>query len=215
MLPYNDLSRFAAATIRADLSANNIPVTPMMEALLIALDTNPECWKGVFEGLNTWILTASSVEIASFWQSIIRVCNEDGRPYAAYPFLHIQQSKPQALLEMWRTLPSNALPALREALACNPIVHGTGLTGMHHEVAAASWAKVSAGMMKLSLHDVPRSEHQDMRKLVHDRVPHLSEAKKAELAAKAITILQEPRHKDRPKMHAAKMAIARSYRRPT
>lgn len=59
-----------------------------------------------------------------------------------------------------------------------------------------------------------KKTQQQMLALVQQRVPDFPEARKHAIAMAAVDVLSEPRHKDKPPMHAVKLAIARSYRHP-
>ena len=69
---------------------------------------------------------------------------------------------------MWQALPSDTLPALKVALAANPLLlamfqdPSSGVTGLPTELenpteAAAVWTKISTVMAKLSRYENPTS----------------------------------------------------------
>ena len=68
-------------------------------------------------------------------------------------------------------------------------------------------------MIKRSLKRSKRSStptQEQMLVLVEKRVPWFSADKKSELATAALGIMNEPKHKGRPPLHAVKVAVARA-----
>ena len=56
--------------------------------------------------------------------------------------------------------------------------------------------------------------HEQVLALVRKRVAHFTEVRQNAVATAALDVIREPRHIDKPLMHAVKVAIARSYRHP-
>jgi hypothetical protein len=165
---FPDLANSTSATIRADLTAAGIAISSATETYLAALEARTQCWKSVFAASATWLGTASAQEQAIAWQSIIKICNHDGRPLAAMSRLFYFQSNASALKTLWQALPSDALLELRVALAANPLLYTmfsdptsgvTGLPGMLSSPveAAAVWKRVHHKLGKLSRFENPHS----------------------------------------------------------
>ena len=165
---YIDLSKLVATTITNDLKTNNIAPTSAMTAYLAILDQRVGCWKGIFAAISTWLDETNPEEAACAWQSIIKVCNQDGRPLAAYSRLYTLQNNVEALKTMWLAMPPNTLMDLQVALACNPLMMAafndstSGITGLPAVLqdpimATNTWNKMLATMTKLSLYENPTS----------------------------------------------------------
>lgn len=159
---YPDLASTTSATIRADLMTASLAITPATEAYLAALEARTRCWKGIFAATAAWLTTASAEEQAVAWQSIVKMCNRDGRPLVALSRLYHFKNDQNALKTLWQALPSGTLPELQVYMAANPLLRSSGVTGIppvlaDASTAAATWTKVQAKMEKLSQFENPGS----------------------------------------------------------
>lgn len=167
-MQFPDLANTTSALIRSDLTSAGLEITPNTEVYLEALKARTRCWSGIFTATAAWLSTADVQEQAVAWSSIVKICNQDGRPHAAMSRLYFFRENTAALKTLWQALPAGTVSDLQVALAANPLLlamfsdPSSGVTGLpaplsNTSEAASIWTRVRHKMEKLSRFENPRS----------------------------------------------------------
>jgi hypothetical protein len=233
MSVYDDLAVLASTTIQADFTSQQIPISPALAGLLAALDTRTGCWSDVFTSIRVFVSSASEHELLALWLALVKVCLSSNTSLAAYPLFYAVREDKAKLLFLWQSLPVGALPALRVDLASNPRLLSALMPPpsalIDPKVAVDKWTRVFDTMVKLSLMGPPEHAPLHLAKgaplkvgsslpsysavldVVTQRVPDFSDARRADIANSARSLLGDPFYQTRGILFAVKTVIARSY----